>query len=282
MQLSVPNPLRTDTMKLHILSDLHNTSTVFRPPAMSHVRGSGPDADSGADVVVLAGDIDKGRRAIEWASSTFACPVIAVAGNHEHDDDSIEASIQAMRNQSFGTNVRFLERDVAIVGNVRFVGATLWTDFKLFGEQHAEAASLLAGRAIPDFRRIRHKGGLLQPAHTQAFFDDAVRFIGGILRAPFDGQTVVVTHHAPSPKSVHPRYVDDTLSAAFCSNLERLMDGTAHGVLAPDLWLHGHSHLSWNYRVGRTRVIANPRGYTKDDVDGQENDAFDPGLIVTI
>jgi hypothetical protein len=82
------------------------------------------------------------------------------------------------------------------------------------------------------------------------------RPLAAMLAEPFDGKTVVVTHHAPSSQSVHPRYARDLLTPAFASNLENLMDGDRAA-----LWIHGHMHESFDYEVYGTRVICNPRGY---------------------
>ena len=111
-------------------------------------------------------------------------------------------------------------------------------------------------------------------------FGLASSFIAAALADPFDGTTVVITHHTPSPKSVHPRYAGDALNAAFSSNLEHLMIGSK----APALWIHGHTHDSYDYVVnGCTRVVANPRGYTgRYGAVGQENALFNPGLVIEV
>jgi len=101
------------------------------------------------------------------------------------------------------------------------------------------------------------------------------------LAKPFDGKTVVVTHHGPHPLSVHPRYVGDPLNAAFVSDLSALMPGV-------DLWLHGHTHAGSDYQVGRCRVVANPAGYVRNrefahrDDFVFENETFDRNLIVEL
>ncbi len=84
-----------------------------------------------------------------------------------------------------------------------------------------------------------------------------------------------MTHHAPSPLSVHPRYAGSPLNAAFVSDLSRVAGG---GRAA--LWIHGHTHDSFDYDLGGTRVVCNPRGYAKDGVN--ENPRFDAGLVVEV
>jgi Icc-related predicted phosphoesterase len=94
-----------------------------------------------------------------------------------------------------------------------------------------------------------------------------------MLADPFDGRTVVVTHHAPSSQSVHPRYANDLLTPAFASNLESLMGGD--GVA---LWIHGHMHESYDYGAYGTRVVCNPRGYAPDAM----NPDFRPDWLIVI
>lgn len=108
------------------------------------------------------------------------------------------------------------------------------------------------------------------PAHALDLHIESAVAIDALLAAPFDGPTIVVTHHAPSPRSIARRYQGNGLNPAFCSDL---MDMIArHQPLA---WVHGHMHSSADYRVGRTRVLNNPHGYGNENVGG-----FDPALIL--
>lgn len=110
-----------------------------------------------------------------------------------------------------------------------------------------------------------------RPEEACSLHLSSCRFIEGVLARPHDGPTVVVSHHAPHPGSVAQRYRGDPLTPAFVSDLSDLM---ARG--RPDLWVHGHTHTSFDYRVGPTRVVCNPRGFPG------ENDVFDPGLVVEV
>ena len=98
-------------------------------------------------------------------------------------------------------------------------------------------------------------------------------FLEDELARPFDGATVVVTHHAPHPRSMHSRYGSDLLSAAYVSDLTTVIEAGQ-----PNLWVHGHVHESFDYRVGATRVVCNPHGYGA----GIENPKFDPGLVLEV
>jgi calcineurin-like phosphoesterase family protein len=90
---------------------------------------------------------------------------------------------------------------------------------------------------------------------------------------PFDGKTVVVTHHAPSSQSVHPRYANDLLTPAFASNLENLMDGDRAA-----LWIHGHMHDPFDYEIYGTRVVCSPRGYAPNSLTPE----FRPDWVVEV
>ncbi|MCK5746820.1 MAG: metallophosphoesterase, partial [Oricola sp.] len=99
----------------------------------------------------------------------------------------------------------------------------------------------------------------------------ASTFIEQALRIPHDGPTVVVTHYAPHPQSVSKQFRGSGLNPAFVSDLSPIIER-----YAPDLWVHGHMHESFDYRVGRTRVVCNPRGC------GTENPGWNPVLVVEV
>jgi predicted phosphodiesterase len=251
-------------MKVNILSDLHLGQGALDPP------------DNDADIVVLAGDIARPREAIAWASA-LRKPVLYVAGNHEFYGSTIEDTLDALRAFSQGTQVRVLDDEALVVDGVRFLGSTLWTDFALLGEGQRVSAMREGQRSLRDFSRIRvgdAPDALFTPEHSVARFRRHARWLAQSLARPFDGATVVVTHHAPSRRSVHPRFDGSPLNACFVSDLEHLLDGRAC------LWIHGHTHDSFDYVVGGTRVVCNPRGYAKNGVD--ENPRFDADFCVNI
>jgi len=159
-------------MKLLVLSDLHLEFAPFVPD---------PAAVEAADVVVLAGDISPGTKAIAWAHQAFAGkPVVFVAGNHEFYRCDWDKLPGALREEAKKHDVHFLENETVTIEGVRFLGATLWTDFALFGEQRRAEAMREAGRVMNDFQLIkaralaveRHAVRLegspwkLSPAHT--------------------------------------------------------------------------------------------------------------------
>jgi len=265
-------------MKLQILSDLH----------IEHMRGkSFKPARTNADVVVLAGDIHEGTAGLEWARAQFPHQeIVAVAGNHEFYDQVWATTLPAMRKVGAKLGVHFLERDVVELFGDRFLGTTLWTDFDLYGETVRDRCLREARISMNDYRYIRlqtlrhedmgpKQWAMLTAEQTRQWCLSAKAWLAEQLAIPFAGKTVVVTHHLPSLRSVHPKYAGDLLNAAFASDLSSLF-----GV--PDLWTHGHTHESCNYEFGSgTQVVCNPRGYPRPD-GTYENRAFRDDLVIDI
>lgn len=251
-----PRPLT-----LHVLSDLH-----------LGVQGM-PVPDVQADITILAGDIARPQAALNWARQ-FDRPVIYVAGNHEFYGGSIAQVRAELAQLADGTHVHVLDQQALEISGVRFLGTTLWTDFELFGTECRELAMQRSAEFMRDFQVIRNAdGSCYSPPDSVALFREQYDWLDAILDEPFDGPTVVITHHAPSMRSVHPRFADSLVSAAFASDCTCLL-GRA------DLWIHGHTHDSFDYTVYGTRVLCNPRGYCRDGVN--ENAAFDPSLCVSV
>lgn len=235
-------------MNILVLSDLHLDCGSRLTQAESRQ----------GDIVVLAGDIHVADRGVIWARERFAGrPVLFVAGNHEFYGQDIQGALTMMRETAQGSDVRILDRDEVIIQGVRFLGATLWTDFNLFGNDTAEKAMRLSSRFMNDYRRIWHGGGLLRPEDTRALHGQARAWLEDKLKEPFPGPTVVITHHAPSLRSSAPLYQKDLVTAAFASNLSALLDSGA-----AQLWIHGHTHQAVDYIEGKTRIVCNPKGYT--------------------
>ena len=266
-------------MNLLILSDLHLEfagNADFAPPA---------EAVAAADLIILAGDIHNGTAGIEWAARDLASrPVLYVPGNHEYYGTVRGPARDAMRAAAAQTaNVRLLDLDALVERGVRFVGATLWTDFDLFGPEHRAECEAAAERYITDFELIREATAAapeprrFRAADAIALHAEARAFVDAELSRPHDGPTVVVTHHAPSAASVVARYRTIATSAAFASRLEALVERHR-----PRFWIHGHMHNSLDYALGATRVVCNPMGYPARNGKAKENGAFDPGLLLEI
>ena len=253
-------------MKIALLSDLHLSVQPMEPPATD------------ADVVVLAGDLQRPESAMAWARQ-YHQPTLFVAGNHEFFGADLMGTLQALRRHAVGTNVRVLEQDEWRHQGVRFLGCTLWSDYRLFDTNAQRDAALQKITAFArDFSRIGvapEFPDLLTPALSRLLFDQSVAWLEKRFAEPFDGPTVVITHFAPSPGSIAPRFAGSPINAAFISDLEPQIRRWQ-----PALWLHGHVHDSVDYRVGATRIVANPRGYARQGVN--ENPVFDPQLVLQL
>ena len=251
-------------MKLLILSDLHNEFEPFVP------------VPTEADVVILAGDIGTKARAVQWATNAFgSLPVVMVAGNHDLWGSSIPRGYVKMKEAARGTNVHILQNEQVVIDGVRFLGCTLWTDYRLEGSQ--SEAMWDARQSMNDFKKIRNATfGRTSPRYMLDEHFKSAQYLSEQMAMPFSGKTVVVTHHAPTGASIPERFRADSqshLNAAYASNLEHMMGGDA-----VQLWVHGHTHDSLDKDIAGTRVLCNPRGYAPDDL----NPDFVPGLVVEV
>jgi len=236
-------------MRIQLASDLHLEFLARQFPGERLIKPAHQ-----ADVLVLAGDIGLGSSAVDLFKD-WPVPVLYVAGNHEGYHECWEEVKEEIRNKTQKTSVRFLEREVADFGGVRFLGCTLWTDYCLLGAQTQSQAMENAQRCLHDHRVIRTSDGERFAASDALRDHERSRaWLHEELSRPYDGKTAVVTHHAPHPLSVHPRYAGDITNAAFSSDLSELVQKATY-------WFHGHTHDSFDYVVGDCRVVANPRGY---------------------
>ncbi len=248
-------------MRLHILSDLHQEFAPFDLPVVE------------ADVVVLAGDVHKGHKGLEWIRIAIpATPVVYVLGNHEYYGHALPKLTDELQAEGDGTNVHVLENKVAEIGGVTFLGATLWTDFALDGDP--QLGGLVAEQGMNDFRLIRTVPGYhrLRSSYVRRLHLDSVAWLRHELAVRRGRKVVVVTHYLPSALSIAPAFHGDPLNAAFASRLDELVAESAAAI-----WVHGHSHFAADYVIGRTRVLANPRGYPHETTTG-----FNPSLVVNI
>jgi predicted phosphodiesterase len=238
------------------LSDLHLDVNARTPFVL-------PEPRPAHDVVVIAGDVVEGIvRGIEWIVSVGlnARPVVLIAGNHEfygfdHDAERARGRVAAGRH----AHVHLLERATLVIGDVRFCAATLWTDYDLTGDRAGSLA--MANRVISDHRVIADGPHLFSAERAREEHLISHAWLTAVLAEPWPGRTVVVTHHAPSAKSLSGRFAGHPANAAFASDLDDL-------VAQADVWIHGHTHRATDYRLGRCRVINNPRGYVPRESTG--------------
>lgn len=283
-------------MKLLVLSDLHVEFAAFQPDV---------GATKAADVVILAGDIHKGIQGMAWARLTFPNKeIIYVAGNHEFYGQHWELLLSDLRLHARQHQIHFLENDSVSIDGVRFLGASLWTDFEYFGATKQTQMMRMAENSLNDFRLIQapplnkmvdgktdatqesfDKGFYIRtkltPEHTVVRHQESLAWLKCELEKGDPEKTVVVTHHYPNKLSTAEKWVNDPITAAFGSELSLSL------LTQAKLWIHGHTHHSCDYEVKNAvrsvRVVCNPRGYPQSRLQNLfENSSFNSGFIVEI
>ena len=250
-------------MQLRVLSDIHLEHERFTPPAVP------------ADVVVLAGDIAPGTAGIDWAAAHFGdTPVVYIAGNHEYYGQALPDLNDELEAAAIAVDVHPLEDGELILGGVRFLGCTLWSDFELAGAAEREQSMELCERLVNDYSQIRFGSGerRLRAADTRAVHLTSRDWLAQRLAEPHDGPTVVVTHHAPLVRARPDNPIMRAIAGAFASDLSDLIAGDG-----PDLWIFGHTHRAADLELGGTRILSNQRGYPHEPDDG-----FRPRLVVEV
>ncbi|MGO4353797.1 metallophosphoesterase [Rhizobium sp. RAF36] len=243
-------------MKAWIVSDLHTART-----DLLHGRKL---IIPRADICICAGDISNSiERSIDFLHAEIApyMPVVVVLGNHDYYGSSIDSALDYARKWTAGTNVHVLENETYFKGDLRVIGATLWTDFEIedhdFGylpvKERRELASRDCMRYLLDFRFILRsrerpgdKSALISPQEMMSRHWESRSFINGELVRPFDGTTLVLTHHAISRRSLDPRFKGQVSNAAFASEL-----GAMIRLRRPHFWVHGHVHTPHRLFRGR-------------------------------
>ena len=256
-------------MRLQLLSDLHLETEVFEPtPA------------TGAELLVLAGDIDSRWTALERFRH-WPVPVLFVAGNHEFDRRELTQAWPALRQRCAALGITLLEQESRVLTDtqgrrIRFVATTRWSDFDLFGAAQRDRA-MRAGSYFMKVMRATQHGA---PFGVAAVREEALacrNWLAAELQRP-QGEwdtTVVITHFAPSLRSGDPRYGQQPGTASFCNADDDLLPHAS-------VWIHGHLHCQHDYRVahptGNTRVVCNSRGHAHKG----ESDHHQPLMVIEV
>ena len=249
-------------MRIHVLSDLHQEFGEIDVP------------DVDCDCMVLAGDVSTKQNGLRWITQRFRSkPVVYICGNHEFYGEKLPHLVDKLKEATKDTNVHFLENDAVTIDGVHFFGCTLWTDMALKGEWKDGAAE--AACAMNDYKRIRNSARgykKLLPADTRMIHLKSLSVMQRFFEERDPKQCVVVTHHAPSIRSLPERRHAQLISCAYASHLDDFI--LKH---QPPLWIHGHIHHTSDYMIGTTRVLANPRAYPD-----KPNEGFKADLVVEI
>lgn len=246
-------------MKLRIASDLHFEFHADRGICLINELVSGD-----FDVLVVAGDLSSRHGFV--SSLAVLCEalmprkLVYVLGNHEGYGGTWQSACdEAHRLHEEMENLVFLERSVAFVGQQRFVGCTLW--YPHSGEVEPLDDAMMDFSEVKDIREFLP---VVAPASAQ-FLCDTVR-----------ASDIVITHHLPHPKSIAPKYARSRINGYFLHDVAPLVEERGAA-----LWIHGHTHVSCDYRMGATRVLCNPFGYARL-VPGEPNPQFRSNLDVTL
>lgn len=257
-------------MRAWVMSDLHVDAAAYPlPPTPTEV-----------DVIIIAGDVADGHeRSATWLGEHAVprgLPVIFVLGNHDLTGYDIDDDQDGLYRDAGVELLHVGRRSIEIAG-ARIIGLTLWTDYAIAGS--VDAARGWARREMPDFSSIDIGYRRLSPRDLGHFHTLHRELIEMDLKERFKGPTVVMTHHAPHPESTRGWPAVDASDASFASDLSEMIQR-----YQPELWIHGHVHESRDYRVGKTRVLCNPRGYDVINGSGKpvRNPTFDRQLVIEV
>jgi len=265
----VPRRRGACLMRLQLLSDLHLETESYDP-----------EPAPGAELLVLAGDIDSGWQSLARFRG-WPQPVVFVAGNHEYDGRDVDAATAGLRDLCARLGITMLERERIVVADgggtrIRIVATTRWSDFNLFGAV-GRAKAMRAGSYFMALMQATRHGRPFDVEAMRAESLDCRDWLEAELKRPRDGwdRTVVVTHFAPSVNSADPRYGARSGTASFCNADDDLLP-------LADVWLHGHLHCVHDYAVeragGPTRVVCNSRGHERRG----ESEAHRPQLVIEV
>lgn len=263
-------------MLIRPFSDIH--IEFWKPHKIQRILGMvvPPLPTDRETVALIAGDLGLAHRQEPWLKALGVLAeqflaVVYVEGNHFYYHNDFFGRIHELESEvSLPNNVYFLENESVEINGVVFIGATLWTDFQgkdFFKMQYAR-------KNMNDFEVIRKpSGSRLLPEDTVDKFHESKTFIFNALRNAGGKRTVVVTHHGISPLSIHERFRGDSLNCAYMTDLSNeIID------YGPDLWVHGHTHNSFDYMLGNTRVVVNPYGYK----DVEANPRYNKKLVIEL
>ena len=199
-------------------------------------------------------------------------PVIYILGNHEYYKGSYPKTLNKIKSAAENTNIRVLEDSFLDIGDIRFHGCTLWTDFALFG--NSVEAGMYCQPKTNDYKMIKRDPSYskMRTVDTFKIHQFSKHWLNESLENSTKEKNIVVTHHAPSLLSVPDNFKNDLLTSAYASNLDDFI--TKH---QPDFWFHGHIHTPCRYSIGKTKVICNPHGYLDEPYNG-----YDREMIIEI
>lgn len=242
-------------MKIQVISDLHQEF------------GSAELNFDQADLVIFAGDTHLGTKGIDWIKTKIKyIPVIYILGNHEYYKGSYPKTLDKIKAATRDSNIIVLENESFDMDGIRFHGATLWTDFSLFG--NPVTFGMLCQEKMNDYKMIRRDPSYAKMRSIDTFklHQQSRKWLEESLGIS-TLRNIVITHHAPSRRSIPEAYKNDYLSSAYASDLEEMIL-----KYQPEYWIHGHIHTPAKYAIGSTNIICNPHGYINEKYNGYEKE----------
>jgi Icc-related predicted phosphoesterase len=268
-------------VKAWIISDIHNAP-------MDRYLSPLPVPD--ADICICAGDISNDvSDSLDYLLANIEpiMPVVLTLGNHEYYGLSPDQAINLARRKLAGSQVHLLENEAIEIGGVKFIGATLWTDFEISTgpddeDIPAESRLEIARKDIrhhaiefTEIRSDRRPGDFVDVDELRDRHLASRAFIKRELAAtPYDQPSVVLTHHAPLTESLDWRFDGHLSNAAYASDLSGLIR-----ACKPKYWVHGHIHRARDYIHDHTRIINNPRGL---GVSERGTNGFKPDFVIDL
>ncbi|MBD8088724.1 metallophosphoesterase family protein [Pseudomonas fluorescens] len=248
-------------MKNQLISDIHLDVHPMEAPI-------GGDADA----CLIAGDLHELDQGIDFIERILKVrPVLHLLGNHDAYTSSIDR-VAKLFSQHVNRlkDFYFMDRHTAVLEDVRYIGATLWTDFN----RGNPLSIMQATGMVKDYLYINNaaEDDRIRPEEILRRHQLDLAYIRHELEKPWPGKTVVMTHHSPSYQSCQGRFAHSPSNFLYASNLDDIIKG-----YAPDVWVHGHIHSRLDYHIGATRILCNPRGSRA--MEGQD---FDPYFTFTL
>jgi Icc-related predicted phosphoesterase len=188
--------------------------------------------------------------------------VVYIAGNHELYHGRYPDAYDWLREEIANyDNIHFLDMDSVEIDGITFVGGTLWTDMN---KNDPTTMHMIEGM-MNDFRIIRNSQrnyGRFTPLDAVVHHRATLEYIKSVVDSDASKKYVVVGHHAPTALSIHEKYKDQVwMNGGYHSDLsEFILDRPQIA-----LWTHGHMHDPFDYMMGDTRIVCNPRGYAGHD-----------------
>lgn len=246
-------------MKVQVVSDLHLEFGGY--------HGLYEIKKAKSDVLVIAGDlfVSKGsKRTLEIIDEIFEDRVVLfVPGNHEYYGES-KNLIDKVFEKEYSGHLKILNPGVFEYGDIVFIGANGWWDGSYVPLNKTAIYGMNDFQVIKDIKE--NENGVAWGRKDREFFSF-------MLREHQSKKIVCISHTAPSPRCIRPRFVGSLLNACFANDWEDLIK-----TYRPKVWIHGHMHDSISFTIDKTKILCNPKGYTGYEL----NPGFDPGLVIEV